>query len=124
MNNSIGKVEWADLTVPDAGRVRDFYQKVVGWKTSNLDCGGYDDFCMNLPSNGQTVAGVCHTKGANKNLPPVWLMYVNVANLNESIKWVKELGGEVVDGPRQIGDRNFCCIKDLAGAYLALYEAE
>ena len=59
----IGSVGWIDLTVPDAAAVRDFYQAVVGWTVSPVKMGDYDDFCMNPPSTGQPVAGVCHARG-------------------------------------------------------------
>ena len=122
--NNIGRVGWIDLTVKDAPLVKDFYEQVVGWKISSLDCGGYEDFCLNLPGDGSTIAGVCHAVGANAGLPPHWLVYVNVADVGKSLAKVKALGGEVVDGPRKLGDRDFACIRDPAGAFLALIEAD
>lgn len=40
MTNSkpdIGSLGWTDLTVPDAERIRDFYQAVVGWRAEPVD---------------------------------------------------------------------------------------
>ncbi len=45
----VGTVAWIDLTVDDAGSVKDFYRQVVGWKTEDVDMGDYCDFNMNLP---------------------------------------------------------------------------
>lgn len=123
-NTNVGKIGWLDLTVKDAPGVRDFYEKVVGWKSTELDCGGYNDFCMNLPDGGLTVAGVCHAKGENAKLPPSWLAYVNVENVPASLEKVVALGGKIVDGPRKMGARDFACIQDPAGAFLALIEAD
>lgn len=123
-NPNIGKIGWLDLTVKDAPGLRDFYEKVVGWKVAELDCGGYNDFCMNTPDAGMTVAGVCHARGENAALPPAWLAYVNVADVAASLAQVKALGGRVVDGPRKLGGRDFVCIQDPAGAYLALIQAD
>ena len=36
----------------------------------------------------------------NASLPPQWLIYVNVEDLDASIASVQALGGEIVDGPR------------------------
>ena len=47
--SNLGKIEWLDLTVDNATRVKDFYAKVVGWSTEDVSMGSYDDFNMNLP---------------------------------------------------------------------------
>jgi predicted enzyme related to lactoylglutathione lyase len=36
-NADIGKIGWIDITVDDAGGLRDFYAKVVGWKPEGRD---------------------------------------------------------------------------------------
>ena len=115
-----GRVEWLDLTVPEAGRIRDFYKAVVGWKSSEVDMGGYPDFNMNLPEGQETVAGICHARGSNAGLPPQWLVYVRVTSVNDSIAACEQKGGKVVDGPRRLGGMNFCVIQDPAGAVMAL----
>ena len=116
----VGAIEWHDLTVTDAENVRDFYCSVVGWESSAVSMGEYDDFSINLPGTGETVAGVCHARGSNKNLPAQWLMYVRVVDASESAETCKKLGGEVIDGPRKMGSGSFCVIRDPAGAVLAL----
>ncbi len=118
--NNIGKVEWCDLTVQDAETVKDFYQKVVGWKTQPVSMGDYQDFNVQLPHNGDTVAGICHARGPNKDIPPQWLLYVRVNDVNQSAQDCLEQGGQVIDGPRSMGESNFCIIQDPAGAVLAL----
>lgn len=122
--SNVGRVGWIDLTVKDAPRVKDFYEQVVGWQVSTLDCGGHEDFCLNLPDDGSTIAGICHALGANGALPPHWLVYVNVASVLESVEKVKALGGAVIDGPRKLGKRDFACIRDPAGAFLAIIQAD
>ena len=56
---SIGRIEWMDLSVVDASRVKDFYCAVVGWDSSEVDMGSYSDFNINLPGTHNTVAGLC-----------------------------------------------------------------
>lgn len=120
----LGSISWADLTVPAAPAVRDFYRDVVGWEFSEVDMGGYVDFCMNLPGGGEPIAGICHARGANSNLPPQWLVYINVTDLDHSIARCLEGGGDVIAGPRSMGKQGrFCVIRDPAGAAVALVEA-
>ena len=117
---STGSIVWHDLTVPNAGEIRDFYAGVVGWESMEHDMGGYSDFGMNQPSGGDTVAGICHARGPNANLPAQWLIYIRVADVDASAERCRELGGTVLDGPREIGEERFCVIRDPAGAFAAL----
>src|ERR1043166_5208922 len=98
----IGAISWTDLTVPNAEAVRDFYAQVVGWKAEPLDMGGYSDYCMNAPATGETKVGICHAKGENADIPPQWLVYINVENLTQSVENAKRLGGKVVREPRDM----------------------
>ena len=118
----LGAIVWRDLTVPDATRIRDFYCQVVGWTAADHDMGDYADFEIQRPDTGDTVAGICHARGANAAIPPQWLVYVKVADVEGSAKRCVELGGEIVDGPRPMGQSAFCVIRDPAGAILALID--
>jgi len=118
--SNIGKVEWMDLTVPDAGYLRNFYTSVVGWSSNEVDMGSYSDFNLNLPKSEDTIAGLCHARGSNSNIPSQWLVYVRVESVADSAEQCKKMGGEVLDGPRRMGGSNFCVIKDPAGAVMAL----
>lgn len=117
----VGTVGWHDLTVPDAERVRDFYKAVIGWDSSPVDMDGYTDFNMS-PPGGDPVAGVCHARGANATLPPVWLLYFVVANLERSTKACIDAGGQLLTPVRKAGAGSYCVIKDPAGAVCALYQ--
>ena len=116
----LGHIAWQDLTVANADEVRKFYSEVVGWKTEPLSMGEYDDFVMKGPDSGEAIGGICHARGSNANLPPQWLIYITVTNVDESAKRCIELGGKVIDGPRKMGENRFCVIEDPAGAVAAL----
>ena len=120
--NKPGAIMWRDLTVENAVEVRDFYCEVAGWTFTPFDMGDYEDYNMLTPRGGQTVAGVCHARGSNASLPPQWLIYVNVEDLDRSAQRCVELGGKLVDGPRSLGGGRFCVIQDPAGAVCALIE--
>ena len=118
----VGAITWFDLTVKNAPKVRAFYEKVVGWKSAGLDMGGYEDFCMNTPAGGKTVAGICHARGENATLPPQWLIYITVSDLDASVEQCRKLRGKVIFGPRAMGDGRVAVICDPAGAVAALFE--
>jgi hypothetical protein len=119
----VGSVGWMDLTVPNAEAVRDFYQEVVGWKPTPLDMKGYQDFVMSTPEKEDAVAGVCHARGSNAGLPPVWLIYITVEDLDRSVEKVKQQGGKIRQEIRSLGGMGrMCVIEDPAGAVSALFE--
>lgn len=122
--SKIGKVVWHDLTVPHADKVRDFYKAVIGWEHQAFDMGEYEDYVL-LPKGSETDAvGVCWNRGSNKNIPPVWMTYIGVVDVNKSVEDVKSLGGKVLDGPRMMDGKNFAVIQDPEGAILAIIDTE
>jgi predicted enzyme related to lactoylglutathione lyase len=116
-----GTIAWCDLTVPDAARVRDFYAAVAGWRAEPVSMGDYEDFSLIPAAGGDPVAGICHARGGNADLPAQWLIYVVVADVDGSATTASELGGEVVVEPRPLAGGRFCVVRDPAGAVCALY---
>jgi uncharacterized protein len=121
---SVGRIAWLDLTVPDASTLRAFYQEVVGWSVHDVEMedGGerYADYAM-LGENGKPAAGVCHARGVNRGLPPVWLLYLPVGDFDESLRRVSEEGGEILKETRGgEGGHTYAVIQDPVGACVAL----
>lgn len=121
--SKFGKIIWQDLTVENAVEVKDFYCQVVGWSSSGVDQGDYEDFnIINKGDNDQIVAGICHKRGDIKNFPSQWLLYVTVENLDHSIEKCRSLGGKIIEGPGNMGKALYAIIQDPAGAYMALFQ--
>lgn len=118
-----GEQVWLDLTVSDAGNLRDFYADVCGWDAQNHDMGDYADYTMHA-EDGSTVAGICHARGVNAGLPPVWLHYVAVASLDDALVAVMQRGGQIIDERRPNQNGGFAVIKDPAGAHIALFQSD
>lgn len=117
-----GSIIWTDLTIPKAEEIRDFYAKVAGWTYTPVSMGNYSDFQMNAPATGESVAGICHAQGINAGLPPQWLIYISVEDIDGSVKRCTELGGAILVPPRPMGTYGtFCVIQDPAGAVAALF---
>lgn len=120
----VGRIGWLDLTVPDATATRDFYQQVVGWSVESVEMGTegerYTDFNM-LGEDGNPAAGICHSRGANTGLPPVWMIYLPVGDLAESLRRVQDEGGEVIKAVKgKDGSYFYAAVKDPVGACFAL----
>jgi len=117
-----GAIAWHDLTVDNAEDVRDFYGAVAGWTPQSVPMGEYDDFAMN-DTAGLCTAGICHARGLNADLPPQWLMYIVVADVDAAAAKAEAAGGSVVTAPRDMAGGRMCVVRDPAGAVAALYQA-
>jgi predicted enzyme related to lactoylglutathione lyase len=121
--SNVGRIAWTDLTVSDAEGIRDFYAKVVQWNPELVEMGDYDDFNMCRPGTEDPAAGICHAKGGNAELPPFWIPYIIVADLERSLSACEELGGQLLVGPKGMGPgSSYAVIQDPAGAVAALYQ--
>jgi predicted enzyme related to lactoylglutathione lyase len=121
MENTPGTIGWHNLTVDNASDVKSFYEQVLGWKSQALSMGDYDDYVMMLDAE-TPAGGVCHARDANADLPPQWLMYVNVADLDASLDACRRMGGKLIGEKRKMGNdgRHYCLIQDPAGAHMMI----
>ena len=118
----IGSIGWIDLTVDNAETVKDFYSAVTGWESSPVSMNGYDDFSLSPPDSSEPVAGICHARGSNADLPATWIIYITVADVDASARTCEALGGRVVVEPKNMGEMGrYCLIEDPAGAVAALF---
>lgn len=121
----MGLISWLDLTVSDASATRDFYGQVVGWSVQDVEMADgsepYADYNM-LDDEGHPAAGVCHARGVNLDLPSVWMLYLPVGDLAESVRRVgEEEGGEILKATRGKDEEYACAVvQDPVGACLAL----
>ena len=121
MSDMIGKIGWIDMSVDDADSVRDFYKAVVGWEHADVSMGDYSDYSMTTPG-GEAVSGICHARGSNAELPRGWLIYITVADAEQSAAACEANGGEVIVPVRDLAGGRFCVIRDPSGATAALYQ--
>ena len=124
----MGCIAWLDLTVSDASETNDFYRQVIGWSMQEVDMKDagerYVDFNM-LGADGNPVAGVCHARGVNQDLPPVWIIYLPVGDLAESLRRVQEEGGKIIKTMQGINDEyTSAIVQDPVGAFIALVRTD
>lgn len=118
----LGSIGWMDITVPDAEKLKDFYASVVGWTPEAISMGEYNDYAMK--GEGDSAVGICHARGSNAQLPPVWLPYFIVADLHAALEQCTKLGGERIGDVRSFGPTSrFCVIRDPQGAHCVLFQS-
>lgn len=81
-----GSIVSTDLTSHHAKELKEFYQQVIGWESEDLamkdEFGVYSDY-VRKDKEGNWVGGLCHSRGANKDLPSQWIVYIQVDNVAE-----------------------------------------
>jgi uncharacterized protein len=120
----IGRIAWLDLTIPDAATTRDFYREVVGWSVKDVDMKDgderYADYAM-LAADGSAAGGVCHARGSNAGLPPVWMLYLSVGDVAESLRRVESEGGRIIRAVKgKDGGYFYAAVQDPVGVSFAL----
>jgi predicted enzyme related to lactoylglutathione lyase len=111
---SVGRISWLTLVVSDVSSRCEFYEQVVGWSTASADVDG--GFEMLRP-DGVSAAAICHAPGDNEGIPPVWILSLPVDDFEESLRLVREGGGEIIKGSTDAGH---AVIRDPVGVYIGL----
>ena len=120
---SIGQFCWNELATPNVDKAKDFYGKVFGWKFKELKS---DTMTYTIvQANEKEMAGIWQIpKEQQDQIPPHWMAYVLVNDVEEALSKAKQHGAKEVKEVTQAGDMGrFAIISDPTGAYLALWEA-
>ena len=119
---AIGEFSWHELYTSDYAAGFDFYSALFGWvKTESMEMGPGNVYQMYGRVAGQSMGGMMN-KPAEMPGPPYWLYYVTVPDVHAKIDQVKQLGGQVLNGPMEVpgGDIIAQCM-DPQGAAFALH---
>lgn len=124
--NSRGRFVWYDLFTSDPARAIEFYTKITDWGTqewkSEHDASPYVMWTV----GERPVGGVMQLPAqlAASGLPPHWLGYVSVPDVDETTAQVKSLGGTVLHGPMDIPPvGRIVTFADPQGAVIAAFTA-
>jgi uncharacterized protein len=82
-----------ELHTGDLQGAVNFYSRLFGWRPERIHAGSGSYLALGM---GNGVGFVeCESK------PPLWLPYVDVPDVNRTTEEARELGGEVLLGPRE-----------------------
>jgi predicted enzyme related to lactoylglutathione lyase len=108
-NPQLGDASWHELTTTDHVAAFDFYHKLFGWeKQSEMDMGGGNMYLMYGRSADSPMLGGMWTWDKPEHaMPPNWMTYFKVADADSTAERIKELGGQILNGPMEVpgGDR-------------------
>ena len=119
-----GQLYWSDITVDNPAEVKEFYKKIFGWQEIEVPMKdgdeSYVDYGMAVdPST--PAGGICHNKGKNKGIPPQWISYFYIEDVEKALQNCIELGGELLkENCKKDGTLSFIIVKDPQGAVFGM----
>ena len=115
----IAKFAWYDLLTTDTKAARAFYGELTGWKDARWCDGTYDLWMARDGAVAGTMALPAEARSAG--VPPHWLGYTLVDDVDATAHRAARLGGSVLKAPADIPDAGrFAVLADPQGAAFAI----
>ena len=116
-----GEFTWSELVTTDHEAAFGFYAALCGWeRISEFDMGPMGKYLL-FGQNGKPHGGMM-TKSKDMPMPPAWLYYVHVDDLEAAVERAKAKGAKLLNGPMAVptGER-IAQLMDPQGAAFALH---
>jgi predicted enzyme related to lactoylglutathione lyase len=112
---------WADLSTADPGRAKTFYAGLFGWRlfASEKDPSGY----LHIQNGEDMIGGIPPAAHRNPHIPPHWLVYFLVDDVDASTAKAKEMGAAVHLAPMSMeGVGRMAVLADPQGASFSIFK--
>jgi uncharacterized protein len=112
--NEPGTWSWSELITTDVPASKAFYGAVFGWgaETHGDGPGAYTEWKV----GGRSVGGMmAKPPMMPAEVPPHWGVYFAVANTEDAVARIQELGGSLVMPPMDVEPGRFAVVADPAG---------
>jgi predicted enzyme related to lactoylglutathione lyase len=116
-----GALCWTELTTGDTRRAETFYTGLFGWtaKRSTMPGMDYTEFLV----NGTPEGGMMQTPKEMPNIPPNWLPYFQVDDVDRTASTAAANGAKTLVPPSDIPNTGrFSVLMDPQGAAFAIYK--
>jgi uncharacterized protein len=117
-----GTLCWADLSTPDAKRASDFYSALFGWEIAAdpKDKSGY----LHIKNGEHFIGGLPPAEHRQKGIPPHWLAYFLVDDVDATAERAKQGGAKFYVPPMTMeGVGRMAVLADPQGAGFAIFKS-
>jgi predicted enzyme related to lactoylglutathione lyase len=117
-----GTLCWADLSTPDPKRASDFYSGLLGWQliSDPKDPSGY----LHIKNGEHFIGGIPPAATRQPGVPPHWLAYFSVDDVDASAAKAKQMGANLYLAPMTMeGVGRMAVIADPQGAVFAIFKS-
>ncbi len=120
-----GFVSWHELNTTDYQAAWKFYSELFGWKnTSSMDMGPELGAYWMFGLDSQNTMGGMSNVAKQHKMPPHWLYYVSVDDIDATMASIKQNGGKILNGPMEVpGGDKIAQFMDPQGAMFAIHMA-
>jgi predicted enzyme related to lactoylglutathione lyase len=119
-----GTPSWVDLSTTDVDDAKRFYAGLFGWDFEDLPAGDEGMYSM-ASLRGHRTAAIAsqQPQQAAAGVPPHWMLYITVGDVDAAAAKVAGAGGTVHAGPFDVMDAGrMVVIQDPVGAHVCLWE--
>ncbi|MBU0983470.1 MAG: VOC family protein [candidate division Zixibacteria bacterium] len=111
---------WNELMTRDVDAAKTFYSGLLGWVGTDMPMGDAGHYTV-FKKDGKDIGGMMAIAEEWGDVPPHWMAYITVENVDESAKKATELGARIIVPPMDIPTvGRFCTITDPTGAAVSL----
>src|SRR5690606_33900610 len=121
-----GEFSWHELYTTDHEKAFEFYRQIVGWeRLGEFDMGAMGKYLL-WGRGGKQLGGMMTMPPGMKTpdgraIPPSWMYYVTVSDLDAAFERAKGKGARVLNGPMEVpGGQRIVQLLDPQGAAFAL----
>ena len=117
---------WVELATLDTAAAKRFYTDLFGWSYEDHPMGEGDTYTIFTYRDRQTAAVYkMRPEQQAQGVPPNWLLYVSVANADETTQQAGAFGATVLGPPFDVFDMGrMSVLEDPTGAVFALWQAK
>jgi predicted enzyme related to lactoylglutathione lyase len=112
---------WEDLSTPDPERAKQFYSGLFGWhvEAGEKDQSGY----LHIKNGENFIGGIPPVQHRDPTIPPHWLIYFSVADVDGLAAKAKQMGARFYVEPMSIeGVGRLAVMADPQGAVSAIFK--
>ncbi len=116
---------WNELMTPDVEKAKSFYQALFNWEYRESEtCSENNQKYTMIKTPSGDCGGIIETPADKQGqIPPHWMSYVSVDNIDETLTKATSLGATVKVPSTDIGDLGrFAILTDPTGAHIALWQ--
>lgn len=116
-----GRMVWRESSTKDVEKTKRFYGDLFGWSYEPYDMGPNGTYWM-IKNGGKSVGGMMAMTG-EMQMPPHWMSYVSVSDVDAAAKAATNAGGRVAYGPADIPNvGRFAVVLDPDGAAITAFK--
>lgn len=125
MSDHHGVVIWNELNTRDVAAAKAYYGAVFGWSFETAPIPGGEGEYTTAKLGDTMVAGIFDITGMPglENVPPHWMTYFGVDDIDASFAASTEAGGQVIRPPFEVeGVGKFAIVIDASGGAIGLMQ--